>query len=92
MKPAQSVLERNFDQEALILQIQLIKGELEQIERVKEFLKKLPAGRKIYLNLGEVMVESNYLEAIQYLEERENELRKLLLELESKATLQGFKA
>jgi chaperonin cofactor prefoldin len=78
-------------QEAIVLQIQLLRAELEQIERVKEFLKKLEPGRKIYINLGEVMVESNYLEAMQYLEEKEKELRAALLELEAKATSAGFK-
>jgi len=74
----------------LILQIQLIKAELEQIEKVKEFLKQLEPGRKIYLNLGPVMVESNYLEAIQYLEDREKELKAILLELEAQLTQLGL--
>jgi chaperonin cofactor prefoldin len=78
-------------QEAVILQIQLLRAQLEQLERVKEFLKKLEPGRKIYINLGEVMVESNYLEAIQYLDEKEKEIRAALLELEAKATSSGFK-
>ncbi|NPB05251.1 MAG: prefoldin subunit [Aquificae bacterium] len=78
-------------QEALVLQVQLLRAELEQIERVKNFLKNLEPGRKIYINLGPVMVESNYLEAIQYLEEREKEIRALLLELEAKLTTAGFK-
>jgi chaperonin cofactor prefoldin len=76
--------------ESLLLQLQLIKAELEQIEKVKQFLKNLEPGRKIYLNLGEVMVESNYLEAIQYLEEKEKELKALLLELEAKLTQSGL--
>ena len=38
------------------------------------------------------MVESNYLEAMPYLEEREKELRAALLELEAKLTSSGFKA
>jgi len=80
-----------LDEQNLILQLQLIKAELEQIERVKTFLKNLEPGRKIYINLGEVMVESNYLEAIQYLEEKEKALRTLLLEIESKLNLQQFK-
>jgi len=79
-------------QEAIVLQVQLISAELEQLEKVKEFLKNLEPGRKIYINLGEVMVESNYLEAMQYLEEREKELRAALLELEAKLTSSGFKA
>ena len=79
-------------QEAIVLQVQLIRAELEQLEKVKEFLKNLEPGRKIYINLGEVMVESNYLEAMQYLEEREKELRAALLELEAKLTSSGFKA
>jgi len=79
-------------QENLILQLQMIKAELEQIERVKEFLKNLEPGRKIYINLGEVMVESNYLEAIQYLEEKEKALRAALLELEAKLNLGQFNA
>jgi len=77
--------------ESLVLQLQLVRAELEQLERVKEFLKKLEPGRKIYINLGEVMVESNYLEAMQYLEEKEKELRALLLELESKVSASQFK-
>ncbi len=77
--------------ESLVLQLQLVRAELEQLERVKEFLKKLEPGRKIYINLGEVMVESNYLEAMQYLEEKEKELRALLLELESKVNVSQFK-
>lgn len=77
--------------ESLVLQLQLVRAELEQLERVKEFLKKLEPGRKIYINLGEVMVESNYLEAMQYLEEKEKELRALLLELESKVNASQFK-
>jgi chaperonin cofactor prefoldin len=80
-----------LDEQNLILQLQLIRAELEQIERVKTFLKNLEPGRKIYINLGEVMVESNYLEAIQYLEEKEKALRTLLLEIESKLNLQQFK-
>jgi len=76
--------------ENLLLQIQLIKAELEQIEKVKEFLKNLEPGRKIYLNLGAVMVESNYLEAIQYLEEKEKELKALLLQLEANLTQSGL--
>jgi len=79
-------------QEAIVLQVQLIRAELEQLEKVKEFLKNLEPGRKIYINLGEVMVESNYLEAMQYLEEKEKELRAALLELEAKLTSSGFKA
>ena len=78
--------------ESLVLQLQLVRAELEQLEKVKEFLKKLEPGRKIYINLGEVMVESNYLEAMQYLEEKEKELRTLLLELESKINASQFKA
>jgi len=78
-------------QETLVLQIQLLRSQLEQIERVKEFLKKLEPGRKLYINLGEVMVESNYLEVMQYLEEKEKEIRTALLELEAKATSAGFK-
>ena len=81
-----------FLSENLVLQLQLVRAELERLERVKEFLKKLEPGRKIYINLGEVMVESNYLEAIQYLEEKEKELRALLLELESKISASQFKA
>ncbi len=77
--------------ESLVLQLQLVRAELEQLERVKEFLKKLEPGRKIYINLGEVMIESNYLEAMQYLEEKEKELRALLLELESKVNASQFK-
>jgi len=77
--------------ESLLLQLQLVRAELEQLEKVKEFLKKLEPGRKIYINLGEVMVESNYLEAMQYLEEKEKELRALLLELESKVNASQFK-
>ncbi len=77
--------------ESLVLQLQLVRAELERLERVKEFLKKLEPGRKIYINLGEVMVESNYLEAMQYLEEKEKELRALLLELESKVSTSQFK-
>ena len=77
--------------ESLVLQLQLVRAELEQLERVKEFLKKLEPGRKIYINLGEVMVESNYLEVMQYLEEKEKELRALLLELESKVSASQFK-
>ncbi|HIC09091.1 MAG TPA: hypothetical protein EYO62_03470 [Aquificales bacterium] len=77
--------------ESLVLQLQLVRAELEQLERVKEFLKKLEPGRKIYINLGEVMAESNYLEAMQYLEEKEKELRALLLELESKVSASQFK-
>ena len=76
--------------EAIVLQIQLIKAELEQVERVKEFLKNLEPGRKIYINLGEVMVESNYLEAMQYLDEKEKELKAALLELEAKLTSSSF--
>ena len=79
-------------QEAIVLQLQLIKAELEQLEKVKEFLKNLEPGRKIYINLGEVMVESNYLEAIQYLDEKEKELKAALLELEAKLTSAGLKA
>ena len=78
-------------QENLLLQLQLIRAELEQIEKVKEFLKKLDPGRKIYINLGPVMVESNYLEAIQYLEEKEKELRALLLQLEAQLSSSQFK-
>ena len=78
--------------ESLVLQLQLVRAELEQLEKVKEFLKKLEPGRKIYINLGEVMIESNYLEAMQYLEEKEKELRTLLLELESKINASQFKA
>jgi len=77
--------------ENLILQLQLLRAELEQLEKVKEFLKKLPAGRKIYINLGPLMVESNYLEAMQYLEERERELKALFLELEGKLSSSQFK-
>jgi chaperonin cofactor prefoldin len=76
--------------ENLILQLQLVKAELEQLEKVKNFLKGLEPGRKIYINLGEVMVESNYLEAIQYLEEKERNLKALLLELEAKLTKGGL--
>ena len=79
-------------QEAIVLQVQLIRAELEQLEKVKEFLKNLEPGRKIYINLGEVMVESNYLEAMQYLEDKEKELRAALLELEAKLTSSGFKS
>ncbi len=77
--------------EALVLQVQLLRAELEQLERVKNFLKNLEPGRKIYINLGQVMVESNFLEAMQFLEERERELRAALLELEAKLTSSGFK-
>jgi len=73
-------------QEALVLQVQLLRSEIEQLEKVKEFLKNLEPGRKIYINLGEVMVESNYLEAMQYLDEKEKELKTALLELEAKLT------
>ncbi len=79
-------------EEALVLQVQLLRAELEQLERVKNFLKNLEPGRKIYINLGQVMVESNFLEAMQFLEEREKELRAALLELEAKLTSSGFKA
>ena len=82
-------MERNS--ESLVLQLQLLRAELEQLEKVKEFLKKLPSGRKIYINLGPVMVESNYLEAIQYLDEREKELKALFLELEAKLSSSQFK-
>ncbi len=78
------------DEQNLLLQLQLIRAELEQIERVKEFLKNLEPGRKIYINLGEVMVESNYLEAIQYLEDKEKALRSLLLEIEGKISVQNL--
>jgi len=78
-------------QEAIVLQVQLIRAELEQVERVKEFLKNLEPGRKIYINLGEVMVESNYLEAMQYLDEKEKELKATLLELEAKLTSSSFR-
>ena len=82
-------MERNS--ESLILQLQLLRAELEQLEKVKEFLKKLSPGRKIYINFGPLMVESNYLEALQYLEEREKELKALLLELEAKIGSSQFK-
>ncbi len=85
-------LNKSNPQEAIVLQLQLIKAELEQLEKVKEFLKNLEPGRKIYINLGEVMVESNYLEAIQYLDEKEKELKAALLELEAKLTSAGLKA
>ena len=78
-------------QEALVLQVQLLRAEIEQLEKVKEFLKNLEPGRKIYINLGEVMVESNYLEAMQYLDEKEKELKAALLELEAKLTSSSFK-
>ncbi|MEO2153459.1 MAG: prefoldin subunit [Aquificae bacterium] len=83
-------MQPNPREESLILQLQLIKAQLEQLEKVKEFLKNLSPGRKIYINLGEVMVESNYLEAIQYLEEKEKELKALLLQLESQVSQAGL--
>jgi chaperonin cofactor prefoldin len=83
-------MQPNPREESLILQLQLIKAQLEQLEKVKEFLKNLSPGRKIYINLGEVMVESNYLEAIQYLEEKEKELKALLLQLESQISQAGL--
>jgi chaperonin cofactor prefoldin len=83
-------MQPNPREEGLILQLQLIKAQLEQLEKVKEFLKNLSPGRKIYINLGEVMVESNYLEAIQYLEEKEKELKALLLQLESQVSQAGL--
>jgi len=63
------------------LQKLLIEQELKQLASIKEFLKNIPAGRKLYLNLGPVMVESNYLEVLEYLEEKEKELKSKLLEL-----------
>ena len=57
---------------------------------MKEFLKNLQPGRKIYIDLGGVMVESNYLEAMEYLEEKEKEIRELLLKLESQINLKQF--
>ncbi len=83
-------MQPNPREESLILQLQLIKAQLEQLEKVKQFLKNLSPGRKIYINLGEVMVESNYLEAIQYLEEKEKELKALLLQLESQVSQAGL--
>ncbi|GEM_PF-2201671 len=83
-------MQPNPREESLILQLQLIKAQLEQLEKVKEFLKNLSPGRKIYINLGEVMVESNYLEAMQYLEEKEKELKALLLQLESQISQAGL--
>jgi chaperonin cofactor prefoldin len=80
---------QNQPSEAL-LQIQLLKAQLEQIQRVKEFLKNLQPGRKIYIDLGGVMVESNYLEAMEYLEQKEKELRELLLQLEGQLNLKSF--
>ena len=80
---------QNQPSEAL-LQVQLLRAQLEQIQRVKEFLKNLQPGRKIYIDLGGVMVESNYLEAMEYLEEEEKEIRELLLKLESQINLKQF--
>jgi chaperonin cofactor prefoldin len=80
---------QNQPSEAL-LQVQLLRAQLEQIQRVKEFLKNLQPGRKIYIDLGGVMVESNYLEAMEYLEEKEKEIRELLLKLESQINLKQF--
>ena len=82
---------QNPQTESLLLQVQLVRAELEQLQKVKEFLKKLQPGRKIYINLGPLMVESNYLEATEYLEEKEKELRALLLELEAKLNTSQFK-
>jgi chaperonin cofactor prefoldin len=79
-------MNRSIDDENLVLQLQLVKAELEQLEKVKQFLKNLSPGRKIYINLGTVMIESNYLEAMQYLEEREKELKALLLQLEAEVS------
>ena len=76
--------------ESLVLQLQLLRAELEQLEKVKQFLKNLQPGRKIYINLGSVMVESNYLEAMQYLDEKEKELKALLLQLEAELSKSGL--
>jgi len=40
-------------------------------ERIIEFLKNLPEGRKIYYNLGVLMVEVSKEEAIKLLQEEE---------------------
>jgi len=40
-------------------------------ERIIEFLKNLPEGRKIYYNLGVLMVEVSKEEAIRLLQEKE---------------------
>jgi len=40
-------------------------------ERIIEFLKNLPDGRKIYYNLGVLMVEVSKEEAIKLLQEKE---------------------
>ncbi len=76
--------------EETLLQLDLLKAELEQINRIREFLKKLPPGRKLYLNLGSVLVESNFLEVTDYLNERERKLKAQLLELEGKLTQKGL--
>lgn len=36
-----------------------------------EFLERLPEGRRIYLNLGSVMVEVSKEEALEFLKEKE---------------------
>ena len=69
--------------DSISLQIELLKTELKQIEQIRDFLKKLPVGRKIYINLGGVMVESNYLEVEDFLSQKEREIKSLLLKLES---------
>ncbi len=38
-----------------------------------EFLERLPEGRRIYLNLGSVMVEVSKDEAIEFLKKQEKE-------------------
>jgi len=42
-------------------------------KEIIEFLERLPEGRRIYLNLGPVMVEVSKEEALEFLRKQEQE-------------------
>ena len=44
-------------------------------KEVVEFLERLPEGRRIYLNLGSVMVEVSKEEALEFLRKQEEKER-----------------